>query len=106
MAVCQFDRLEEEIIKAKSETLMRKIHAASRMTRAGVPAGAIAKELRLWGDSRSHVLQAAGRLDPDDCAELLDTSIEASFGTRRGLGDGARTLEVLAVKIADRMGSR
>ena len=68
--------------------------------------GEIAKTLRLWGPSKQAVLGAAERLDPKSAAALLDRAIATDRATKRGVGTASRSLEVLAVEIADRMGSR
>ena len=67
----------------------------------GMPAGAIAKELKLWGPDRDVILRLANRIEPARLAQLLRSAIDSDRRTKRGIGRPARTLEVLAVEIAD-----
>lgn len=93
---------EQPILWAIHDLLI-KIHAAGHRLRAGASPGDVARELRLWGAARDGVLGAAKRLDPREAAALLSDSIAADRGGKSGLGQGRRTLEVLTVRIADRL---
>jgi len=95
----------EQLIMWSITDLIRKLHAAAQRIAEGVPSATIARELRLFGEGREPVLRAARRLDVDRFAQLLRRSIEADRGTKSGLGKGARTLEALAIEIADTLGS-
>jgi DNA polymerase III delta subunit len=81
--------------------LLRKLHAASRMLAAGASPGAVAGELKLWGEGRRIVLGAASRIGPPAAAQLLRLAIESDQRTKTGLGKAPRTLEALAIRIAD-----
>jgi len=83
--------------------LLRKLHAGAQLVRQGAPGAAIARDLKLWGPERDLVVDAVRRIDPERFAQLLQTVIEADLRTKRGFGKAPRTLEALAVLIADTM---
>jgi DNA polymerase III delta subunit len=97
----EISRQPEQLVIWAMTDLLRKVHAAARMLREGTPAGVIAKDLRLWGSARHAVIDVAGRHDPVRLAELLSAAIHADMANKRGLGRPERTLETLAVRIAD-----
>jgi len=84
--------------------LVKKVHAACHLLRRGVAPGAAAKELRLWGPSMEPIVRAARRRTPDELAQLLRDIVDRDRDTKRGFGKASRTLEGLAVRIADTMG--
>jgi DNA polymerase-3 subunit delta len=90
--------------------LARKLHAAGRAIRAGVPSFQVRSALKLWGDSERSVSQAAMRLDPHGAAGLLHECVLADAAQKSGLGRPRRTLERLVVRlthaVAARPGSR
>jgi hypothetical protein len=47
------------------------------------------------------VLEVAERHEPTTLADLLAAAIRADMSNKRGFGRPARTLETLAVRIAD-----
>ncbi len=94
----------DQLLSWAMTDLVRKLHAASQLVRQGVSPGEIARELRLWGDGRTAVLNAARRAEPDRFAQLLRQCIQADLNNKSGLGKAQRTLEALAVRIADTMG--
>lgn len=98
-------RQPEELISWAITDLLRKLHAASQLLGQGVPAGAAARQLRIWGDAQRLILDAARRLPPARFAHLLRTSLDWSWRARRGFGRTPRTLEALTVLVADTIGS-
>jgi DNA polymerase-3 subunit delta len=80
--------------------LARKLHAASAGMAAGVPAGVLEKELRLWGPSKFAVLDAAKRVPPAGLAVVLREAIDADVAGKTGQGDEVRGLERLVVRFA------
>jgi len=97
----EVSRQPEQLIIWAMTDLLRKLHAACRLLRQGESGGAIAGQLRLWGEGRNAVLNAARRIEPQRMAQLLRQSIEADRRSKSGLGKAPRTLEALAVQIAD-----
>ena len=59
---------------------------------------------RPWGEARGAILSVAEVTEPDDLARTLQLAIETDMGTKTGLGRAVRSLEVLAVRVADIMG--
>jgi DNA polymerase-3 subunit delta len=97
----EVSRQPEQLVIWAMTDLVRKLHTASRLLRKGEGGGAIAGQLKLWGESRTLVLNAARRLEPRPLAQLLRQSIETDQRAKSGLGKGPRTLEALALQIAD-----
>lgn len=81
--------------------LMRKQHAASHLVRRNMNPQAIAKQLRMWGDSINPVIEAAKRHEPRRHAQLLREAIRSDHHSKSGTGEALRNLEALMVKIAD-----
>jgi DNA polymerase-3 subunit delta len=96
----------EELLFWSMADLLRKLHAAARLLEQGRPANSVSKELRLWGEAGNAVLAAARRLGPEPIARLYNDVVQADADRKTGLGHPLRTLEALAVRIADEMGSR
>jgi DNA polymerase-3 subunit delta len=94
-------RLPETLVTWAITDLLRKLHTASQALRAGEAPGAIAKQLRLWGESQRLILDAARRHPPELFARLLDQAIRSDVHAKRGVGVPARTLEALTVLVAD-----
>ncbi|TVQ53584.1 MAG: DNA polymerase III subunit delta, partial [Phycisphaerales bacterium] len=83
--------------------MLRKLHGVSRLTRQGVPAGAINKQLKLWGQSIRTFHDAAGRFEPGELSAFFDRAIRMDQHNKSGRGDPRRSLEVLTLQIADKM---
>jgi len=64
--------------------LARKVHGASRLLGQGVPPQGVAKQLKLWGDSRDGVLAVARRVDPDRAARALRRLIGLDRDSKSG----------------------
>ena len=96
--------------------LARKLHEAAILLREGRPASALAKPLQLWGASARSIPEAAGRLGSRSTGSLLNWLLELDRRTKTGrmpaLSDAPasreatrRTLECVAVQMADRLGT-
>lgn len=94
-------RQPEQLVIWAMTDLVRKLHAASSMLKEGESVGAIAGRLKLWGESRNLVPAAAQRLRPEPLARLLRHAVETDRQVKSGIGGGPRTLEGLALRIAD-----
>jgi DNA polymerase-3 subunit delta len=94
-------RQPEQLVIWAMTDLVRKLHAASSLLRDGQSAGAVAGQLKLWGESRALVPGAARKLRPEPLARLLRRAIETDRQVKSGVGGGPRTLEALALQIAD-----
>ena len=96
----EVSRQPETLLMWAITDLLRKLHAAARSLRAGVPAAAIAKDLKLWGAARSTILSTAERTDPVVLAELLRDAIDADRKAKTGRASAPLVLELLAVRVA------
>ncbi|MCZ6835636.1 MAG: DNA polymerase III subunit delta [Planctomycetota bacterium] len=85
--------------------LIRKLHASSVLMRQGMDDWTVAKQVGLWGDGKNTILIAAKKLDPEQLAQLLRDAVQADFKVKSGQGDSKRSLEVLALRVADTIGS-
>ncbi len=80
--------------------LARKVHGMAAGLKAGVPAGVLAKELKLWGGGAAMVEQVARRVTPAVAAELLRECVETDSKQKSGVGEPERLLERLALRFA------
>jgi DNA polymerase-3 subunit delta len=99
----EVSRSPEPLVMWAIVDLLRKLHDASRLLAAGRSEGAITKTLRLWGDSTA-VVRIARRLEPARWAQLLREAIATDVRTKTGLGKADRSLEGLALVVADTIG--
>lgn len=84
--------------------VVRKIHEAARLLAAGQDEFAVARQLKLWGESQSMVCRAARALGPHRAAALLAECVRTDARTKSGWStDSARTFEGLVVTIGERM---
>jgi DNA polymerase III delta subunit len=94
----------ETLVGWSISEILRKVHEAARLMANGENEFAVAKQLRLWGESQSLVCSAARALGPRAAAALLAESVRTDARTKSGLSsDGARTFESLVVTIGDRI---
>src|SRR5690606_22860337 len=80
--------------------LARKLFAVSAGLRSGVPAGVLAKDLKLWGASQGMIEAKARQLDPRMAADLLHAAVEGDAKQKSGVGEPEQILERLALKFA------
>jgi DNA polymerase-3 subunit delta len=98
-------RQPEQLLVWAMTDLVRKLHGASQLHHRGMPAAAIGAELKLWGEAKRSIVDAAGRHEPRVFSRLLHRSVETDRWMKSGAPQPARTLETLAVEIADTLGS-
>jgi len=84
--------------------LLRKLASASHMLRAGMPAGSVRSELKLFGPAAARILDIGARIPPAPLIALLHDALEADRGAKSGLGRAERNLEILALRIVDTIG--
>jgi len=80
--------------------LARKLHAGATGRAGGMGKAEVARELRLWGESKEPILHAVGTLDVGVAARLLHESVEVDSAGKSGRGDPVRNLEGLVVRFA------
>ena len=98
-------RAPEVMIAWSAVDLARKIHAAASLRANGADDGAVARELRLWGDSTGPILSAARRLGVAASAEAFRVAVDGDRGLKTGLSpDPERALVGLCVLLATRFG--
>jgi len=85
--------------------LVRKLHASSALLRQGMDEWTVAKQVGIWGDGRQSILSAARKLDPGALAQLLRDAVRADQKMKSGRAEPTRSLEVMALRIADTIGS-
>ena len=100
----EVSRQPEQLITWSISDLLRKLHTASQLLRRGASSGQVVREIRLWGTESDAVMNAARRLEPQRIAQLLREFLNADRRTKTGIGKAARTLEAMAVQIADTLG--
>ncbi|MCK4872974.1 MAG: DNA polymerase III subunit delta [Phycisphaerales bacterium] len=79
--------------------LARKLSLMAAAIDQGEDARSLGRDLKLWGDSLSLVMQAAKRMGPAAAARLFDQSVETHVRVRSGLGRQAENLERLVAEI-------
>jgi DNA polymerase-3 subunit delta len=94
-------RQPETLVSWAVVDLLKKIHAAAQLMRQGRSQGDVGKDLRLFGDARSAILNSAARIAPEKIAQLMQQVIDRDTGLRRGLGESTRTLESIVLLVAD-----
>ncbi len=94
-------RVPEQLIFWALGDLARKLHGASHMRRSGLPSGAAAKQMQIFGAGRQALLDAAGRIAPWRAAELLNRIVHADRQAKTGQAPPVRTLETLVLQMAD-----
>lgn len=80
--------------------MVRRLHAAACMNRAGAGPGELRKALKLWGGSGDATIRLAGRCDPATLAQLLDRCLASQARVRRGFGRPQLALERLVLDVA------
>jgi DNA polymerase-3 subunit delta len=80
--------------------LGRKVHGASRLLAQGVPPQGVAKQLKLWGDSRDAVLAAGRRVDPERAARSLRRLVGLDRDAKSGVIRPEVAPELAAMEFA------
>jgi len=83
--------------------LVRKLHHAAMMQRQRVPAGAIGKELKLWGPRRDMFFNVLRQLDASATARMLEQIVRLDARSKSGFGNATRNLECFCAALADEM---
>ncbi len=100
-------RVPDQVLSWALVDLGRKLHEAARQLEAGVGESAVGKALRLWGPDTRPVLETARRLGGTQAGRLLEEALETDLALKSGRsGNATRTLEGLAVVLADSCGAR
>lgn len=100
-------RVPDQVLSWALVDLGRKLHEAARQLEAGVGESAVGKALRLWGPDTRPVLETARRLGGVEAGRLFEAAMETDLALKSGRsGDATRTLEGLAVLLADTCGTR
>ena len=94
-------RLDEVLPMWAITDLLRRLHTAAQLLRQNQAPPAVARDLRLWGDTGNAILTAARRTDPKRFAQLLQAAIDADQRTKSGFGKASRNLEALTVLVTD-----
>jgi DNA polymerase-3 subunit delta len=92
-------RQPEQLLTWAITDQIARLHAASRLVERGEHPAAVAKTLKLWGETREDILHLARDLGPGPLAQLLRAAIETDWRNKRGYGESTRSLEALAVTV-------
>ncbi len=99
-------RVPDQVLSWALVDLGRKLHEAAQQIESGIGDAAVGKSLRLWGPDTGPVLQTARRLGGRRASQLLESALETDVAMKSGrAGDPTRTLEGLAVRLADACGA-
>lgn len=79
--------------------LARKLVGVCEGASSGQNLNAVAKDLKLWGESRDAIMRLSKRMPPKRARELLEASVRADMSIKRSAAP-VRTLEVLALRFA------
>ncbi|MDG1361692.1 MAG: DNA polymerase III subunit delta [Phycisphaerales bacterium] len=107
-ALKEISRVPDQVLSWAMVDLCRKLHEGARQFEAGGTDSSIGKSLRLWGPDARPVLATARRMGGRRAARLLDQAVGTDLALKSGgAQDASRTLEGLAVVLADtcRVGS-
>ena len=100
-------RVPDQVLSWALIDLGRKLHEAARQLEAGVGESAVGKALRLWGPDTRPILETARRLGGVKAGKLFETALETDLALKSGRsGNATRTLEGLAVVLADTCGAQ
>jgi len=99
-------RAPEVMLAWSAIDLVRKVHDAAALAAQGQPDGAIAKQLKLWGDGAAVVLRVARLVPLARAAALLQAAVAADRRMKSGLSpEPSRAIEALAVQVSAGLGS-
>ena len=102
----EISRQPVELIMWSLIDLLRKLHAASAMLRAGFSTGDVARQQRLFGAGRDRILGLARSADPAHWSAMLRDPLRRQHAIRSGYGRSERTLEGITIRIADTLNMR
>ena len=99
-------RAPEVMLTWSTIDLVRKVHDAAALAAQGQPDGAIAKQLKLWGDGAAVVLRVARSVPLARAGALLQAAVAADRRMKSGLSpEPSRAIEALAVQVSAGLGS-
>jgi len=99
-------RAPEVMLAWSAIDLVRKVHDAAALAAQGQPDGAIAKQLKLWGDGAAVVLRVARLVPLARAGALLQAAVAADRRMKSGLSpEPSRAIEALAVQVSAGLGS-
>ncbi len=84
--------------------LIRKLHTATAMRRAGESDQEIASRMKLWGPRRAAFFGAMRRIDRGAIDRWFDRVVEWELRAKSGLGKPMRNLECFCASLADEFG--
>ena len=101
----RISRAPEVMLAWSAIDLVRKVHDAAALAAQGQPDGAIAKQLKLWGDGAAVVLRVARSVPLARAAALLQAAVAADRRMKSGLSpEPSRAIEALAVQVSAGLG--
>jgi len=102
----RISRAPEVMLAWSAIDLVRKVHDAAALAAQGQPDGAIAKQLKLWGDGAAVVLRVARSVPLARAGALLQAAVAADRRMKSGLSpEPSRAIEALAVQVSAGLGS-
>ena len=97
----EISRIEEALVTWAITDLLRRIHTASQLIRQGQREQNFLQSLRLRWPPGDRILDVARRTEPAPIGELLGEAMKTIQRMRSGVGNPARNLEVLTVRVTD-----
>ncbi len=97
----EISRIDETLVSWAITDMLRRIHTASQLIRQGAGEQSFRQSLRLSWPPGDRMLEVARRAEPRRIAELFNEAVATVHRTRSSLGDRARNLEVLTVRVTD-----
>ncbi len=97
-------RQPEELVRWALADLARKLHTTRRIIDDGSSPRQAVFAARVFGESQNAIAQAAQAGQSESFAQLLRECIEADARVKSGQADSARSLEVMAIRMADMIG--
>ena len=90
----------EALVSFAMIDLARKLHAASRLLRNGVPEMQVSRQVKIWGEASRPILAAARSADPSILADLMQDAVEMDAKNKTGQSEPAIGFEKLAIRFA------
>jgi DNA polymerase III delta subunit len=85
--------------------MARKLHAISRILKAGGDPYRMVYKLKLFGGSDKPFIETARTLDPGRALNILRAGIDADRRSKSGLADADRAAEIAVLRLP-RLGAR
>jgi DNA polymerase III delta subunit len=97
--VLDVSRQPTQLVMYAMTDMARKLHAMCAGLRQGAQPFALAKPLKLWGNSQEPFIAAAKRTTPAETLAFLQSCVEADRRSKSGLTDADRALEMQVVRF-------